>query len=487
MSEIGIIPGVPGAEGYVELGASSQGRLFRKHLLTIGKQFLHPKTGRPITLGEDAWRQMKANFDSGRIIQTVTFPLADSQNRHTENPLAVAGTCVALDRDGDRVIATLDVKDPDVAERIADGRLPGASAFLSLDAKDPQTGERAGAALLHVCGTLRPALVDLAPYEPVAALCGPAWQTMPDGSELPPTLLMLCQSEADPVTLADPDPQPDYQHEPDWDYGGTMSLSQDDIWRDEIGRLTLMAMSVSDQGTRRRGTRPAYAGLITDADRRAALSAEAEITDEDILAATRELAGQHHVSTDSVHAMAHDCHRRSGVGNSVPERAAVLGQVVIALSRGQLEVSDDQVLALAASGGTGWHAETEVLRLTAEPELEDIFGLAHPSKSGRKVTTRSRAHSDPDEDASTEDPDEAVARYLEMHEGMFGAEARHAGRHNSKSYGPRTPQQREAGQRRAEGGHGGRGGRSIPELHPAYAAGHRQSGSVRALAERDGP
>jgi hypothetical protein len=86
MSEIGIVPGVPGAGGYVELGASPQGRLFSKHILTINKQFLHPKTGRPITLGEQAWQQMKANFDSKRIIQAVSFPLANDRKRAHREP-----------------------------------------------------------------------------------------------------------------------------------------------------------------------------------------------------------------------------------------------------------------------------------------------------------------------------------------------------------------------------------------------------------------
>ena len=484
MAELGIIPDVPGAGGYLELGATGQGRVFRKHLLTINKQFLHPKTGKPITLGEREWQQLKSNFDSKRIIQAVTFPLADSQNRHTEDPLAVAGIVSALERDGDKVMATIDVKDAAVAERIADGRLPGASAFLALDAKDPQTGERAGAALLHVCGTLRPALADLSPYESVVAACGPAWTTLEDGSALPPDPLMLCQSEVDPpeVLLAEPDYQddlPDYQVLRDYD-GGTAGMDEDFL-RDEAARLGLLACQESIPG---RGSKPDYPVVITDRDRAAALSAgEIEDTDENVSRVMRMLADQHAVSFTAVSVMAHDAHIRSGLGHSVPERAAVLTEVVTALSRGRLEVDDEQILALSQGRRDG---EDEVLRLTSDEDSEDMFGMAaHPSKAGRKVTTGNRAHGDPDEDASTEHPDDAVARYLAMQEGRPGAEDRGAGRHGSTSYGPKSPQQREAEQKRALAG-GRPGGRSTGDL-AAGSARMSPRDRLRADIRRRGP
>jgi hypothetical protein len=256
-------------------------------------------------------------------------------------------------------------------------------------------------------------------------------------------------------------------------------MSQDAVWRDEIGRLSLAAMAVSDQGVRRRGTRPSYSGVITehDRDRHAALAAE--ISDELILAAQRELASQYRVSSDSVLCLVHDTHQRSGLGFSAGERAQVIGAVQVALSRGDLYVSDEAILGLTRA----CDREDEILRLTSEPELEDIFGLAHPQKSGKLVTTKGkhgRAHSPDEEDAATEDPDAAVARYLEMHAGMFGAEAPHAGSHGSTSYPSKSPARREREQRRAEGGKGGRGGRPIPDLHPAHAPGHHQSGSVKA-------
>ena len=243
--ELGIIPAPADAEPYLELARSASGRLFSKHILTIGRRFIHPKTGKPLTLGEDAWAQMKTNFDSKRITQIAAFPLADDKNRHVENPQANAGECVGLERDGDRVIAVIDVRDPDVAQRIADGRLLGASAMLHLDARDPQTGERAGVALLHVAGTNRPALVDLAPYEPLVAACGPAWTTLPDGSACGPQVLMLCQSEVDPdpPVMLSPDSGPGYR-QPDPGYG--RHHMQYDEQRDEIDRYGLEARRLSE-------------------------------------------------------------------------------------------------------------------------------------------------------------------------------------------------------------------------------------------------
>ena len=462
MAELGIIPDAPGAEGYLELGATGQGRVFRKHLLTINKQFLHPRTGRPITLGEREWQQLKSNFDSKRIIQAVTFPLADSQNRHTEDPLAVAGIVSALERDGDRVMATIDVKDAAVAERIADGRLPGASAFLALDAKDPATGERAGAALLHVCGTLRPALADLSPYESVVAACGPAWTALPDGSQVPPTALLLCQSEIDPpgVMLADPDyvdDLPDCQVRRD-DDGGTAGMDEDYL-RDEAARLGLLAYQESIPG---RGSKPEYPVVITDRDRAAALSAENEVTDTEITEATRELADRYQVSFSAVSCLLHDSHIRSGLGHSIPERAAVVGEVQVALSRGQLELDDEQVLKLAGRVQGG---EDEVLRLTSDERDEDMFvSFAHPSKSGKLVTTRGRnrrAHaSDLDEDATdTDQPARGgdvhakIRELIEDNPDLFSdGQGRAFPQH--ESHPPLSPAQRERDEVRARAGHG---------------------------------
>jgi hypothetical protein len=479
MSEIGIVPGVPGAEPYLELGASGQGRVFRKHLITLNKQFLHPKTGQPITLGEDAWQQMKDSFDRKRIIQQPVFTLADENNRHTENPLAVAGLVTALERDGDRVIATIDVKDPAVAERIADGRLPGASAFLALDSKDPATGERAGAALLHICGTLRPALVDLEPYESAVAACEPAWTALPDGSVWPPTALMLCQSEIGPapVMLA----EPEYPPEPA--YGGPDM--HDEFLADELARLGLDAMQLSSG----QPSRPSYDHVKLEQEQRERHPDRVQMSAVDAIRAV--LPADRITRTD-----AEVCSAFALQLAARPELAARAGRqvslttIMTAARQGAFEkdeatANEPEALAvelIGMSNELGGADDPASLALTVEAESDRIIGLAHPSKSDELVTTggkNKRAHEPAGESSTRDDPDTAYARWRKLCPELFAAEDEDAGAHGTHSYGPKTPAQRHLEETYALDG-GRPGGRSIPELHPSHAPGHRQSGSVRA-------
>ena len=430
MSRVGIFPAPGSAEGYVELGATSQGRLFRKHVLTIGKQFIHPKTGKPLTLGEDAWQQMKTNFDTKRITPIVQFPLVGKDNSHTEAVEANAGECVGLEREGDRVIAVIDVRDPAIADKIGSTIL-GASAMLHMDARDPRTAERAGVALLHVAATNRPALVDLSPYEAVVAASGEAFDVLPDGSVLPPTLLMLCQSEADPPVMLSPPTCPDSQPP---DYGRpAMPYATYDL-RDEIDRLGLQATRLSIGG---RGTKPEYDHAKIEAERQqsASLSAEA-ITEEDVTGAALELSA-----------------RTGGRASFGDIMAAAREMAFTADERTAREPANVAQALTALANRLGGTDDPDVLALTAASESERIFGLAaHPAKAGRKVTTKNRAHSDPHEDASAEDPDAAIARYLKMHADEWGKEALHAGRHGSTSYPAKSAAQREAEETRSLAG-----------------------------------
>jgi hypothetical protein len=151
---------------YVELGAHprARGRVFRKHILNLGN--LHYK-GRTLKLDEDWYRQLERNFNAG--VSMAQVPLADDQNKHTEHPLANTGEVVGLERKGSKVYTLVDIRDPDVAQRIKDGRIMGASAYLHLDYEDTRTGRKVGPALLHHCLTNRPHVLDLEPYEEVVA------------------------------------------------------------------------------------------------------------------------------------------------------------------------------------------------------------------------------------------------------------------------------------------------------------------------------
>jgi hypothetical protein len=187
-----IIPSPRGSEGYVELAASATrqalGTVFRKHILTLGP-LTHPKTGQRLDLDDSFYSRLKANFDAGAC-DIVQVPLADAQNRHTEHPLSNTGEVIGIERDGQKVYSVIDVRDPDIAQRIRDKRLLGASAFLHLDYKDTATNRNVGPTLLHHCITNRPYVTGLDPYEEVIAATA-------DGEG---DVIVLAQEEADMPT-----------------------------------------------------------------------------------------------------------------------------------------------------------------------------------------------------------------------------------------------------------------------------------------------
>jgi len=469
MTEIGIVPSPDSP--YVELGGTGGVRRFAKHILSVGETFVHPGTGKPLTVDESWWTDLKKNWDD-KVVPICQFPAADEKNRHTENPLMNLGRVVDLRREGQKIMADIEVPDAAVADKIGSTIL-GASAMLHMDYRDSRSGQRRGKALIHVAATNHPHLVSLDPYRELVAATAQAWDVPGGGTWTPrPEALMLCASDPDllpPVTLADPDPQPDYQRERDYlrDYGGTAGMDEDYL-TGEAHRLGQLAYQESRPG---RGSKPEYGMIITDRDRHAKLAAEREVTDEQILGLTRELAGECHVSTDTVHAMVHDVHRRSGLGRDIAARVRVLGEVGLALAAGQLEVSDDAVLALSQAYG----GEDEVLRLTSEPDQEGMFGLAaHPSKAGKMVSTKTRAHST-DEDPSF-DVEAEIERLLAKTRGMFGAQDRGAAGSGNTAHPAKTASQRDREETHALAG-GRPGGRSIGALHPSTLPG--TSGSVR--------
>jgi hypothetical protein len=154
------------AGDYLELSRhpKARGTVFRKHILNLGD--LHYK-GKVFKLDADWFNRVKRNFDAG--VSMCQVPLANDKNEHTEAPLANTGEVIGLEREGNKVYDLVDVRDPDVAQRIRDGRIMGASAFLHMDYEDSRTGQKTGPALLHHCLTNRPHVLDLDPYEEVVA------------------------------------------------------------------------------------------------------------------------------------------------------------------------------------------------------------------------------------------------------------------------------------------------------------------------------
>ena len=495
---IGIIPAPGDTDGFLELGATAHGALFKKHILTLNKTFVHPKTGKPLTLGEPFWSQLKANFDRG--VSMVQVPLVGPDNKHTESPLANTGEVVGLERDGDKIVALLDIRDPQVASKLGKTLL-GASAMLSLDYTDTSTGQKVGPALLHTAITNRPHLVDLEPYEPVVAASG---VTLSTGEYLPPVeVLMLCASEVDPAeVLLAGDSGPDYA-EPDYrDYGGSLAMTGYDQ-RDEIDRYGMEAARLSEtnggqgpvSGTAARrnravtgapvGSKPAYDHTLIAARGDAALSA-ADITEDDclgaalalsartggrasandILAAARELAFERDEQTaNETAALAWGLAELSGKlgGDDDPVMLALTAEAEI----GRLSEEHGDVISLASGSGGQDSADGVISR---HPELAHLFRAGktssrrHPRRSDRMVTTRTRAHSS-DLEPDTRDARQP-ARGGQTHpevERLMRENGSLLGISSNTTYAPKSGAQREAEESHARAGHQP-GEYSIPDL-----------------------
>lgn len=151
---------------WLPLARSQSGRLFKKHILSKG-QLLHPKTGEPIDIDDAYMDRMVDNFNAG-VCDIVQVPLAGPKNEHTEAPDRNIGEVVSLDHEGDKLYATIDVRDDTAVPKMGKTIL-GASALLSQNYTDTRTGRKVGPALLHVCATNRPYVLGLEDYEELVA------------------------------------------------------------------------------------------------------------------------------------------------------------------------------------------------------------------------------------------------------------------------------------------------------------------------------
>lgn len=163
-----IIPCPRSGDDFVELARTREvrGRLFKKHILNLGT-LIHPKTGERLELDEPWFDTLRHNFKDG-VCDIVQVPLADAQNKHSEDPDRNIGEVIDITREGKKVYAHIDARDPVRADQL--GRtLLGASAMLNLDYTDTRTGRKVGPTLLHTCITNRPYVTGLDDYQEVLA------------------------------------------------------------------------------------------------------------------------------------------------------------------------------------------------------------------------------------------------------------------------------------------------------------------------------
>lgn len=168
MADLVIVPSDHNGDdgGYVSLARTKSGRLFRKHLLNLGK-LRHPTTGRVINVDKEFYDTMKRNFDAG-VCDIVQVPLANAKNEHSEDPERNIGEVVDIELNGDKIYAVLDVRDENHAAKLGKTYL-GASAMLSLDYTDTKSGSKVGPTLLHACVTNRPYVTGLESYQEIVA------------------------------------------------------------------------------------------------------------------------------------------------------------------------------------------------------------------------------------------------------------------------------------------------------------------------------
>lgn len=151
---------------YTYLSRSQSGRLFRKHILSKG-DLRHPETGQAIQIDDAFVSRLKDNFSSS-VCDIVQVPLADGQNRHSEDPTRNIGEVVDIQEDDGKVFAVIDARDDAMADRLGKTLL-GASAMLHLNYQDTKTGKKVGPTLLHVCVTNRPYVTGLDDYQEIVA------------------------------------------------------------------------------------------------------------------------------------------------------------------------------------------------------------------------------------------------------------------------------------------------------------------------------
>ena len=163
MTKLAIIPNSEG--NYISLSRSQQGRIFKKHILSVGELLYPGVKGGKVDIDENFLNQVKDNFN-GTAVPIVQFPLAGAKNEHSEDPSRNLGQVVDLSVENGKMYAHIDVRKhtEDIGSTIL-----GASAMLSLNYTDTSTGQKIGPALLHVAATNRPYVTSLDDYEEIVA------------------------------------------------------------------------------------------------------------------------------------------------------------------------------------------------------------------------------------------------------------------------------------------------------------------------------
>lgn len=152
-------------EASVELSRKSTGTLFRKHILNVGKDLVHPAVGR-IKIDDAFVNSLKKNFDD-KACDIVQVPKANAKNEHVEDPDSNVGEVVDIEVKDNKVYAVIDARDPKAVEKFRNKTYIGASAMIAMNYTDTNTTKKVGPTLCHVAVTNRPYITNLEDYEEI--------------------------------------------------------------------------------------------------------------------------------------------------------------------------------------------------------------------------------------------------------------------------------------------------------------------------------
>lgn len=167
MNGFAIVPPQSGAEGFVELARSRQGRIFEKHILNYGELLYPGVKGGKVTIDDTFADSLITNF-TNKVCDIVQVPKAGPNNEHSEDPDRNIGEVIALNKRDGKIYAQIDARSEADADKLGKTLL-GASAMMHLNYKDTRTGEPVGPTLLHVAVTNRPYVVGLEDYDELLA------------------------------------------------------------------------------------------------------------------------------------------------------------------------------------------------------------------------------------------------------------------------------------------------------------------------------
>jgi hypothetical protein len=199
-----IIPSRDGAaydeltEANVELSRKSSGTLFRKHILNVGKDLVHPAVGR-IKIDDKFVKSLKTNFDN-KACDIVQVPKANAKNEHVEDPDANVGEVVDIEVRDNKVYAIIDARDPQAVERFRNKTYIGASAMIAMNYTDTNTTKKVGPTLCHVAVTNRPYITNLDDYEEII-------KASADNSDEAVLLTEPVTEDTNPGSVEEPEPK----------------------------------------------------------------------------------------------------------------------------------------------------------------------------------------------------------------------------------------------------------------------------------------